>query len=39
LKSVGDFWRIAGERMITSNRIALRARSFFKFGESAGLLM
>jgi len=26
LKSVGEFWRIFGERMITSNWLALRAK-------------
>jgi len=40
--AVGEFWRISGERMITSNCIALLAK-FFKidkpFGKSAGLLL
>jgi len=40
--AVGEFWRTSGERMITSNCIALRAKSFetrHTVCESAGLLL
>jgi len=40
--AVGEFWRTSGERMITSNCIALQAKSFktrHTVCESAGLLL
>jgi len=40
--AVGEFWRISGEKMIISNCIALRAKSFKNrqaVGESEGLLL